>query len=214
MARVIRARVYDVDSSQYAAVQSDFTQMAAQRDWRDARPDLADENSRDFFTWLYFADAQDSSEVSGDKPLSAATFVRVKGDETDALALLFILREISEKHGLHIFVEDEDNPILKLRRVELMDGELAGGGTLESILVRISIFKKLRDGNRIEFFPPRALGRAFGTPEGDDLSRRPWRFQVHGMRCEAPTFLEAEAEAMRIYRGNRRLDQLGMEETG
>jgi len=62
---------------------------------------------------------------------------------------------------------------------------------------------KRMPGAVIEMYPPRALGSAFGTLEGRDRERRDWGFRVHGMRDSRPGFLEAEAEAMRIYRGLR-----------
>ena len=72
--------------------------------------------------------------------------------------------------------------------------------------MRRPIFKRLRGGQRIEMYPPRALGSAFGTLEGIDGERRSWSFLVHGMRDSRPSFFEAEAEAMRIWRGLRFLD--------
>ncbi|MBV8528682.1 MAG: hypothetical protein JOZ75_10230, partial [Candidatus Dormibacteraeota bacterium] len=99
-----------------------------------------------------------------------------------------------------------DNPIAKLRHIELRSGRLPDGAALESILVKRQIFKRLRGGGRIEMYPPRALGSAFGTIEGSDPERRSWSFLVHGMRDSRPSFLEAEAEAMRIWRGLRFLD--------
>jgi len=75
--------------------------------------------------------------------------------------------------------------------------------------VRRPIFKKLRDGRRIELFPPQALASAFGTPEARDNERRSWGFLVAGMRGEAPDFFEAEAEAMRIHRGLSSLGEAG-----
>ena len=139
-------------------------------------------------------------------PLSAATFVRLNGDETDALALVFILRELSEEFRLHVILRDPENPIAKMRLIQLDSGRLPDGSQLEEILVRRPIFKKLPNGFRIEMFPPRALGSAFGTSEGEDTERRAWAFQVHGMRGSAPSFFEAEAEAMRIYNGLRFLE--------
>jgi hypothetical protein len=64
----------------------------------------------------------------------------------------------------------------------------------------------MRDGNRIEMYPPRALGSAFGTMDGADGERRAWSFLVHGMRDSRPSFLEAEAEAIRMWRGLRFLE--------
>src|SRR5437879_2527007 len=70
-------------------------------------------------------------------------------------------------------------------------------------LVRAGRLRRRLRGGGIGRYPPRALGFAFGTVEGGDPERRVWSFLVHGMRASADSFLEAEAEAMRIYRGLR-----------
>ena len=78
--------------------------------------------------------------------LSAAGFIRVAGDETDALALVFVLRDLSERFSCRIGIRDPDNPIAKLRTVDLVNGRLTDRRALESILVRRPIFKRMRDG--------------------------------------------------------------------
>src|SRR5437660_255207 len=157
---------------------------------------------------LCFAEAleHESRERLETGTLSAAGFVRVAGDETDALAVVFMFRDLAERFAVRVVIRDPDNPIAKLRRIELEAGRLPDGRALETILVRRPIFKRLRGGQRIEMYPPRALGSAFGTLEGIDGERRSWSFLVHGMRDSRPSFFEAEAEAMRIWRGLRFLD--------
>ena len=208
MARVIHVRVRGLAAADRDALQARFAELAAGRDWRDQPPWLADAASAELFSQLYFAEAAEAEQRERPElsPLSAATFVRVAGDETDALALVFMLRDLSERFGVRVSVRDPDNPIAKLRAIELAAGRLAGGAALESVLVRRPIFKRMRGGERIEMYPPRALGRAFGTIEGSDGERRSWSFLVHGMRDSRPSFLEAEAEAMRIWRGLRFLE--------
>jgi len=207
MGRVIHVRLYGLEPDHRDALHGRFEDVAASRDWRDQRPWLADARSSELFEQLYFADvAANDSDGVADRSLSAATFLRIAGDETDALALLFMLRDISERFAIDAVVRDPDNPIAKLRRVELRAGRLPSGAALEAILVRRPIFKRLRGGGRIEMYPPRALGSAFGTIDGSDGERRAWSFLVHGMRDSRPSFLEAEAEAMRIWRGLRFLD--------
>jgi hypothetical protein len=204
MGRVIHLRIHGLDPSQRDGLRGRFDELAATREWRGDRPWLADAQSTDLFASLFFDDARRAA--ASDHPelgqLSAAGFVRLKGDETDALALLFILRDLSERFDAHLQLRDPDNPIAKLRHIDLARGLLPDGAPLEAVLVARPIYKRL-PGAVIEMYPPRALGSAFGTVEGTDERRRSWSFLVHGMRATAPTFFEAEAEAMRIYRGLR-----------
>lgn len=204
MGRVIHIRIHGLDPSQQEPLHTRFEELADTRDWRGDRPWLADAQSADLFHSLFFDDARRVAalESPGLPPLSAAGFVRLHGDETDALALLFILRDLSERHDAHLQLRDPDNPIAKLRSIDLVSGRLPDGAQLEAVLVARPIYKRL-PGAVIEMYPPRALGSAFGTVEATDEERRNWSFLVHGMRASAPTFLEAEAEAMRIYRGLR-----------
>jgi hypothetical protein len=204
MGRVLHIRIHGLDPADREALQARFAELAATRDWRGDRPWLADANTRDFFQSLFFDDARTAAAAEAPElgPLSAAAFVRLNRDETDALALLFILRDLSERFGALVQLRDPDNPIAKLRHIDLHAGLLPGGAQLEAVLVARPIFKRL-PGAVIEMYPPRALGSAFGTVEATDERRRNWSFLVHGMRATAPTFLEAEAEAMRIYRGLR-----------
>jgi hypothetical protein len=208
MARVIHVRVYGLGQQDRDGLLARFRELAHSREWRDQVPWLADSRSPGLFEQLYFDDAvaAERGATPNRGQLSAATFLRVAGDETDALALVFMLRDLSERFGVRVAIRDSDNPILKLRSIELRDGRLPDGTALEAILVRRPIFKRLRGGQRIEMYPPRALGSAFGTVEGSDRERRSWSFLVHGMRDSRPSFLEAEAEAMRIWRGLRFLE--------
>jgi hypothetical protein len=204
MGRVLHIRIHGLDPEGHRALRARFEELAATRDWRGDRPWLADGGTSDLFRALFFDDARQAAERDAAElgPLSAAGFVRLNRDETDALALLFILRDLSERFGARVQLRDPDNPIAKLRHIDLDRGLLPDGAQLEAVLVARPIFKRL-PGAVIEMYPPRALGSAFGTVEATDERRRNWSFLVHGMRATAPTFLEAEAEAMRIYRGLR-----------
>ena len=204
MGRVLHVRIHGLAAAQHEALRTRFDELAAARDWRGDRPWLADSQSQDLFASLYFDDVRRAAEQETPElgRLSAAGFMRLNRDETDALALLFILRDLSERHEAHIQLRDPDNPIAKLRHIDLARGVLPDGAQLEAVLVARPIYKRL-PGAVIEMYPPRALGSAFGTVEATDERRRSWSFLVHGMRATAPTFFEAEAEAMRIYRGLR-----------
>jgi hypothetical protein len=205
MARVIHVRLRGVATEDRESLHARFAELISSRDWRDQLPWLADASSTGLFGQLFFA--QELAAELRDHPerddLSAAGFIRIAGDETDALALVFVLRDLAERFSCRVEIRDPDNPIAKLRKVNLINGRLADQRALEEILVRRPIFKRMHDGERIEMYPPRALGSAFGTVEGADGERRAWSFLVHGMRDEQPSFLEAEAEALRIWRGLR-----------
>ncbi len=199
-------RVRGLDAPDRDALQARFAELVSGREWRDGTPWLADEQSRDLLLQLFFDQAltEAHAATAGSGTLSAATFVRIAGDEADALALIFIIRDLSERFEVQATVSDLDNPIRKLRSLDLHNGRLADGSALESILVRRAIYRRMPDGSRMEMIPPRGRGSAFGRPVGGDAERS-WSFIVHDIRIVEPTFLDAEAEAMRIFRGFRAL---------
>ncbi len=206
MSRVIHLRVRGLDEAARDAMQARFSELASGREWRDGTPWLAYQGSRDLLPQLFFDQVQAADSPQPDHaPLSAATFVRIAGDEADALALAFIARDISERFGVEVEVRDPDNPIAKLRRVELVDGRLRGGKPLESILVRRAIYRRMPDGSRMEMIPPHGRGSAFGDPVAESERPSTWTFIVHDIRIVEGSFLDAEAEAMRIFRGFRSL---------
>ena len=203
MGRVIHLRLHGLPAGLREPLQERLAELAASRDWHSDRPWLADGQTRSLFEMEFFRHAAEAAAAQpGGRPLSAAGFVRLGRDETDALAVLFIARDLSERFAVTVQVRDPDNPIAKLREVDLSVGLLPDGAPLEAVLVARPIFKKL-PGAVIEMYPPRALASAFGTLSGHDERRRNWSFLVHGMRDSAPDFLAAEAEAMRIYRSLR-----------
>jgi hypothetical protein len=205
MSRVIHVRVRGVEPRARDAIQRRFDGLVAGREWRQGTPWLADARSRDILPQLFFDQAQAEARAARDqRPLSAATFVRIEGDEADALALTFIARDLSERFAVEVELRDPDNPIAKLRHVQLASGRLPTGAALESILVQRAIFRRMPDGSRMEMIPPRARGSAFGRAVGED-AHIGWSFIVHDIRIVDSSFLGAEAEAMRIFRGFRAL---------
>jgi hypothetical protein len=205
MSRVIQLRIRGLGPGARDSVQDRFNTLASGREWRDGTPWLADHHSRDLLPQLFFDQAKAQARLADDdRPLSAATFVRIAGDEADALALAFIARDISDRFSVEVELRDADNPIAKLRQIELVDGRLRNGHPLESILVRRAIYRRMPDGSRMEMIPPHGRGSAFGRPVGGDAERS-WSFIVHDIRIVDPSFLDAEAEAMRIFRGFRAL---------
>src|SRR2546425_6788431 len=137
MGRVVHVRIHGVDASRAAELRDGFEALVASREWRGERPWLADAASPDLFAMEYFRHAAAAAiwEAPDAPALSAAGFARLGGDETDALALLFALRELSEQMGIVAVLRDPDNPIAKLRVIELRDGRLPDGAPLEAVLV-------------------------------------------------------------------------------
>jgi hypothetical protein len=205
MSRVIQVRVRGLDPGARDLMHERFAALVAGREWRDGTPWLADRLSRDLLPQLFFDQALAEARPSAsEQPLSAATYVRIAGDEADALALAFIACDISERFATEVSLHDPDNPIAKLRRIELVSGRLRNGQPLESILVRRVIYRRMPDGSRMEMIPPHGRGSAFGRPV-DEHGERSWSFIVHDIRVVDHSFLDAEAEAMRIFRGFRAL---------
>jgi hypothetical protein len=205
VSRVIQLRIHGVADDGRAPLQHRFGELVAGREWRDGTPWLADRASRDILPQLFFDQARaEAAAALDERPLSAATFVRISGDEADALAIAFIARDMSERFGADVEIRDPDNPIAKLRHIDLVSGRLRNGNQLESILVRRAIYRRMPDGSRMEMIPPHGRGSAFGEPVGQHAEPS-WSFIVHDIRVVERSFLAAEAEAMRIFRGFRAL---------
>ena len=203
MGRVIHVRVWGLEAEDREAFHGRFRKLAELREWRGDVPWLADARSRDLFSMEFFRHAQVSAEAAAAAlgPLSAAGFVRLRGDETDALALLFVLRDLSERFGATITIRDPDNPIAKLRHLDIRQGRLPSGMPIEDVLAARPVIKKM-EGEPITFYPPTYRPNPYFRRDKPGM----WGFSLRGIRDFAPSFLEAEAEAMRIYRGFRRLN--------
>ncbi len=195
MIRVVFYRVGDLGRGTAGDWSEGTARLAAQREWRHDPMWLATDASHGLFEMEYLRHAR----LSTAGPLLGAGFVRIQGDETDALAVLFTLVALTQRFGGRVQLRDEENPIRKLRALELADGAPLGGRSLDELMVAQPIRKRLPDGV-ITFYPPRYRSVARGAapaPAGQ------WRFGLSGLRAAAPGFLEAEAEAMRMYRSLR-----------
>jgi len=84
MRRVIFSRVYDVLPARLPELERDTRDFAQSRAWRGDRFWLATANTTDLFLAEYFRHAL-AEEGSA---LSAAGFLRLLGDETDAIATM------------------------------------------------------------------------------------------------------------------------------
>jgi hypothetical protein len=125
---------------------------------------------------------------------SAAGFVKMAGDETDALIIAIFLRDLSAEYGIKTTLKDDDHPLAKLRRLEFDHGRLPSGQTLEEILAKRPVIKKVQ-GERILFYPPTFRLHSQSPPSPE------WAYALFGIRAYAPTLLEAEQEALKILRG-------------
>jgi hypothetical protein len=195
VARVIHYRLHGVPADRMERVLERFQALADAREWRGDQPWLATDRSTSLYEMEYLR-LQRQAEGEG---ISGAGFVRLAGDEIDALILTLFIRDLSADHGIRTVQRDEDHPIAKLRYLEFRNGRLPSGNSLEEMLARRPVIKKAM-GQAIMFYPP-------AHRLNDQAPFRPseWGYGLHGLRAFAPTLLEAEREALKILRGWRRL---------
>lgn len=195
MPRVLHYRLYGLPEHRLEPVHEQFECMAGARSWRSGAPWIASRESRGLFEMEFFRHLK--LEEASD--LSAAGFMKMAGDETDALMVTILMRDLSAQTGIRATVNDEDHPLAKLRRLEFASGRLPGGRSLEDVLAKRPVIKKVR-GERIFFYPPTFRLHSQSPPSPE------WAYALCGMRAYAPTLLEAEQEALKILRGFGHLD--------
>jgi hypothetical protein len=188
--RVLHYRVHGLPEHRLERLHQQFEALAAARSWRCDRPWIASTQSRGLFEMEYFRHASAGQEM----PPVAAGFVKMAGDETDALIITIFLRDLSAEYGIRVLLVDEDHPISKLRRLEFVKGRLPTGDSLEDVLAKRPVIKKVA-GERILFYPPAFRLHSQGPPSPE------WAYALYGIRAYAPTLLEAEQEALKILRG-------------
>ena len=195
MSRVLHYRLFGLPEDRLERLDHQVGALAAARDWRSGPIWLASTRSRGLFEMEYFRHLR---EEHGED-VSAGGFMRTAGDETDVLILTFFLRDLSAEYGIRTLLLDDENPLAKLRYLEFNRGRLPSGNTLEEILARRPIIKKVM-GQAIMFYPP-AYRLHSQSPPGNGH----WGYALYGLRAHAPSLLEAEAEALKILRGLRHL---------
>ena len=195
MARVLHHRIHGLPAERLERVQSQFERLAAARSWRGDQPWAASDRSSGLFEMEYLRHVRESEGAD----ISAAGFLKTGGDETDVLVLTLFLRDLSAEYGLRTVLRDEDNPLAKLRYLEFRRGRLPSGNSLEEMLARRPVIKKV-EGQAILFYPPahRLNPQAPARPAQ-------WGYALCGLRAYAPTLLEAEREALKILRAMRHL---------
>jgi hypothetical protein len=190
VARVLHYRLYGLAEHRVEGVHEEFGLLAGARTWRCGQPWIASAQSRGLFEMEYFRHLK-NDEVH---TLSAAGFVKMAGDETDALIISIFMRDLSAKYEVRTSIRDEDHPLAKLRRLDFESGRLPRGQSLEDVLAKRPVIKKV-EGERIFFYPPTFRLHSMSPPSPE------WAYALCGMRAYAPTLLEAEQEALKILRG-------------
>ena len=119
--------------------------------------------------------------------LIAAGFVKMAGDETDALIITIFLRDLSAEYGIRACSEDEDHPLAKLRMPRLRQRPAADRAlTLEDVLAKRPVIKKV-EGERILFYPPTFRLHSQSPPSPE------WAYALYGIRAYAPTLARGRA---------------------
>jgi hypothetical protein len=188
--RVLHYRLHGLPERRLERVNEQFEALAAARTWRGDTPWVASARSSSLFEMEYFRHLR----IEEKEDLRAAGFVKLAGDETDALIITIFMRDLSAEYGTRVAMKDEDHPLAKLRRLEFHNGRLPDGRALEDVLAKRPVIKKV-EGERIFFYPPtfRLHSQGPASPE--------WAYALCGIRAYAPTLLEAEQEALKILRG-------------
>ncbi|TMC69340.1 MAG: hypothetical protein E6J18_12825 [Chloroflexi bacterium] len=190
MRRVLHFRLYSLPEQRLERVHMQFEALAAARTWRCNSPWVASAQSTGLFEMEYFRHLRQEDRAD----LSAAGFVKMAGDETDALIITIFMRDLSAEYGIRVAMKDEDHPLAKLRRLEFHGGRLPTGQSLEDVLAKRPVIKKV-EGERILFYPPTFRLHSQGPPSPE------WAYALCGIRAYAPTLMEAEQEALKILRG-------------
>jgi hypothetical protein len=188
--RVLHYKVQGLPEQRLERVHEQFGALAAARTWRCDTPWVASARSTGLFEMEFFRHLR--IEDRGD--LSAAGFVKMAGDETDALIITIFMRDLSAEYGVKVAMRDEDHPLAKLRRLEFHKGRLPNGLSLEDVLAKRPVIKKVQ-GERIFFYPPAFRLHSQGPASAE------WAYALCGIRAYAATLLEAEQEALKILRG-------------
>ena len=190
MARVLHYRLYGLPEHRLERVHEQFAALGGVRAWRCGTPWVASPQSRGLFETEYFRHLKHEEGAQ----LSGAGFVKMAGDETDALIIAIFMRDLSAEHEIRTSIRDEDHPLAKLRHLDFQSGRLPSGRSLEDVFAKRPVIKKV-EGERIFFYPPTFRLHSMSPPSPE------WAYALCGIRAYAPTLLEAEQEALKILRG-------------
>jgi hypothetical protein len=195
VARILHHRVHRLPEERLDQVLQQVRDLAGARSWRGESPWMASDRSTGLLEMEYLRHLR----LEEGEDISAAGFLKTGGDETDVLVLTLFLRDLSTQCGLRVTLRDEDNPLAKLRYLEFRGGRLPSGNSLEEMLARRPVIKKV-EGQAIMFYPP-----AHRLHNHAPAREEQWGYALYGLRAYAPTLLEAESEALKILRALRHL---------
>ena len=195
MARVIHYRLHGLPQHRAGRVHEQFDGLVAERSWRSSPPWLATDYSAGLFEMEYLRHLR----LAEGADVTAGGFLKLAGDETDALVMALFLRDLSAEYGVRTVLRDDGNPLAKLRYLEFRSGRLPSGRTLEETLAKRPVIKKV-SGHSIMFYPPTYRVHS-QSPPGPER----WGYALFGIRAFAPSLLEAEREALKILNGLRHL---------
>lgn len=191
MRRVLHYRLRRIPEDRLERLEQQFAELAAERPWRGQAPWIATSRSTGIFESEYLRHLR----LAEGADISAAGFLKMGGDETDALILALFLRDLSAEYGVRATMRDEDNPLAKLRQLDFTSGRLPTGRSLEETFARRPVIKKVQ-GESIHFYPP-----TYRLHSQSPAGMGGWGYALCGLRAFAPSLLEAEREALKILRG-------------
>ena len=101
--RVLHYRIHNLPEDLFDKVEAEFEALGKARDWRSGPPWAASRRSQTLFEMEYFRHlvAVEGADVS------LAGFLKLNGDETDALVMTLFLRDLSQEHGIRTSLRDE-----------------------------------------------------------------------------------------------------------
>jgi hypothetical protein len=191
MRRVLHYRFFRFPEERTERLEQQFAELSQQRPWRGDKPWVATSRSRGLFESEYLRHLR----LAEGAEVAAGGFLKMGGDETDALILVLFLRDLSAEYGVAVSIRDDDNPIAKLRQLDFRSGRLPTGRSLEETFARRPVIKKV-EGESIQFYPP-----TYRLHSQSPAGTGEWGYALCGLRAFAPSLLEAEREALKILRG-------------
>src|SRR5260370_2960813 len=107
MPRVLHYTLHGLAEHRLERVHEEFEALAAARAWRCGSPWVASSQSRGLFEMEYFRHLKNDEG----NELSAAGFVKMAGDETDALIIAIFMRDLSAEYDVRAPFRDNDHPL-------------------------------------------------------------------------------------------------------